>query len=133
MCCADPDQALVSLDLDQHHEQAGLAATARPRGMEFPLEREFDDAAGDPIDLHPWVSDPSSRADSKTESSPGTKGSSYSMLIVPLYPWSRSSPMKRRHHSTSWPRPTVAKFQGISPGGFGQRLSSIPLRARFCS
>src|ERR1700686_89465 len=128
----DSGQSIVGVDLDQYHEQVRLVPTTSPGRMKIALEREVDHPAGDPVDLHRRASALSSCADSSTDSSTGTKGSSYSMLIVPLKPWSRSKPTNRPHHSSSWPRPTVAKFKGISSGGFGHRLSSIPLSARRC-
>src|SRR2546426_1570802 len=121
-------QACVGLHLDQHHQEIGLVATPRPGRVELTFEREVDHSAGDALDLH-QITDDRKRADSRIDSSTSTKGSSYSMLMVPENPLSRSRPTNLAHHSLSWPRPTVAKFHGISSGGLGHRQSSMPLSA----
>src|SRR4029077_21037710 len=117
-CVRGPDthQAVVGGDLDHHHEQVRLVAPTCPRWVKVAFERKVDHAAVDAFDLQLRVTAASSRADSSTDSSTGTNGSSYSMLIVPRKPdWTRRA-VNWPHHSRSWPRPTVAKFQGISSG-----------------
>ena len=101
MSSADSLDPVIGLDLDEDHQQVRLVAPSCPCGMKFALEWEIEDAAGDALDLQLRITAASSCADSSTDSSTATNGSSYSMLIVPLKPRSRSKATNRPHHSRS--------------------------------